>query len=187
MSKRHRPSAGTSSSEQDLPMTAADLGTAAAPGRVPLREQIAACVARWQIQLPEHGAVSLHEMHDLQWETNDMDDASGADHHTEWRNWNQAEGAAQSSGHSSGQAASGHMHSAWSSTGSERGLGAPVSAGGESALWSRAVVFARLRSIGGDIPLDSALLCHLPGAASAKACSGDRKPSATKRPRSKID
>jgi hypothetical protein len=84
----------SSSSEVELPMTAADKGfpdayvklSGATYGRASMFNpsifcihmdsrfirwyscavQIAACVERWEIQLPESGAVSLREMHHLQ-------------------------------------------------------------------------------------------------------------------------
>lgn len=44
-----------------LARTDADYGLSGA--RVPLAQQVSACVSRWQQQLPAHGAVSLAEMH----------------------------------------------------------------------------------------------------------------------------
>ena len=63
-SSRERSGQSTGSSKrrsQELARTDAD---SAIPGaRVPLAEQVRACVSRWQRQLPEHGVVSLAEMH----------------------------------------------------------------------------------------------------------------------------
>ena len=51
----------TTSSDDEIPMTAADR---AEPGaRVPLAEQIWTCQERWHMELPEKGAVSLATMH----------------------------------------------------------------------------------------------------------------------------
>ena len=56
-------SRGSSKKRRSQGLARTDADNAIPGARVPLAEQVTVCVSRWQRQLPEHGAVSLAEMH----------------------------------------------------------------------------------------------------------------------------